>query len=305
MTPMVSWDGKENLQGLHNLIKLEKYLAGGLAFSSNQAAITACLELLGSRLRPISVIMPVNAPYDALMGVIRANARPVITDVDPISFQANVSQVIEALVDLPEAVVYLNRPGGLPVDKELLEAVQSVPTICDARVLPVEKDMLFTFNVYDISLLVGEGAVLYHKYEEQVTELKQIRADAKAELPEISSALAFNRLPQMSTYPDGSVYTQLIEKSEKSGIIGYNCSLPNPTYLIKVKDAQAVGQHFSKLGIQIGSGCLPVYKYPIARKRWTQEPNYPVAEALHKELVLLPNHENINKERLIEELWKI
>ncbi len=240
MTPFISWDGKENLQGQQHLTRLEKHLAGGLAFNSSQAAISASLEILGSRFQPISVIMPVNAPYDALMGVIHANARPVVTDINDFDFQADTDQVKEALEGLPEAVVYLNRPGGLPVNAGLLEAVQDVPTICDSRILPLEDEMLFTFNIYDLSVMVGEGAVLYSKNEEQLNDLKQVRADTKTELPEISSALAYQRQPQMRDLPDGSEYTELLDKSQKTGIIGYAGNTPLSTYLIRVNNAKLI-----------------------------------------------------------------
>ncbi len=93
-TPMVSWDGQENLQNHRHLKRFEEHAAQGIAFNSSQAAITACLEILGSRFQPISVIMPVNVSLDALNAVIRANARPIMTEVDEWTFQADHKQVV-------------------------------------------------------------------------------------------------------------------------------------------------------------------------------------------------------------------
>lgn len=301
--PAISWDGKEDLQQHAHLSKLEAALNNGIGFSSSQAGITTCLESLGSRFQPISVIMPVNAPYDALMGVIRSNARPIITTIDLHTFQSNVDQVKEALQSLPEAVVYLHRPGGLPVEPELLEAIQDVPTICDTRLLPVEADMKFTFNIYDISVMVGDGAFVYTKQSEIRSDLIQIRADSRTELSEVASALAFKRKVGMLTYPNGDEYSQLLDISGKSGILGFSGPIPNPTYLIQVEDAYKVRSKLYKKGIETAFGCIPVYKYPIARKRWTQEPNYLVAEQLHNQLVLLPNSGNINRSVILEEIW--
>lgn len=304
-TPMISWDGKENLQVHKYLVNLEEHMAGGLAFNSCQSAISACLETLGSRLQPISVIMPVNAPFDALMGVIRSNARPVITDLDPWTFQADAKQVAQALQDLPEAVVYLNRPGGMAVSPALLEAVQDVPTICDTRLMPLESDMLFTFNIYDLSLVCGEGAVMYAKDPDIKKDLIQVRADSKSELPEVCASFVYTRQPLMGDYPTGKYYRELLENSEKSGIIGFQGDLPQSTYLVKVKDAHAVMSRFNSIGLQLEYGCIPVYRYEIARKRFPVDLNYPVAEKLHKELVLLPNHEGIKRERFLEEIWNV
>jgi len=302
---MISWDGKESLQDHWRLHEYEKHMAGGIAFNSSQAAITACLEVLGSRFQPISVIMPVNVSYDALMGVIRANARPIVCDIDEWTLQANPEQVSSALKDAPEAIVLLNRPGGRLVDEKLLEVVQEVPTICDSRMLPLEEIMLFTFNVYDISVMVGSGAVVYLKNEEQASDLKQIRADSKVELSEVNAALAYKRQPLMSDYPDGSEYMELLDSVGKFGIIGISGNTPLPTFLIKVKDSKLILDYFAQRRVQLAYGSIPVYKYPIARKRWQQEPNYKIAEKMHGQLVLLPNHEGVNRARCLEEIWKV
>ena len=153
--------------------------------------------------------------------------------------------------------------------------------------------------------MVGEGAVLYSKNEEQLNDLKQVRADTKTELPEISSALAYQRQPQMRDLPDGSEYTELLDKSQKTGIIGYAGNTPLSTYLIRVNNAKLILTHFAQMGIQMSYGSIPVYKYPIARKRWVQEPNYPVAEQVFNQLVLLPNHEGVKKDKVLEAIWKL
>ncbi len=304
-TPMISWDGVENLQEQKYLRQFEQHMAGGIAFSSSQAAITACLEILGSRLQPISVIMPVNVAYDTLMGVIRSSARPIICDIDEWTFQADAKQVSEALQECPEAVVLLTRPGGMPVAPALLEAVQDVPTICDARMLPVETEMKCTFNVYDISVMVGEGAVLFVKDEVQIKDLKQVRADSKSELSEVCAALAYKRQPQMQGLPNGSAYAELLKNTSKSGIMGFAGDTPLPTYLIKVPDAKLILTHFAQKGMKLSYGSIPVYKYPIARQRWRQEPNYPIAEKVHSRLMLLPNNEGVKREAFLEIIWNV
>ncbi len=302
---ILSWDGKENLQEHKHLRQFEKSMAKAIAFNSSQAAVTACLEILGSRFQPISVIMPVNVPYDTLQGVIRANARPIITDIDEWTFQADAKQVAAALRDAPEAVVLLTRPGGMPIAGSLLEAVQDVPTICDSRILPVETEMVCTFNIYDMSVMVGEGSVVYTKNEDQIKDLKQIRADSKTELSEVAAALAYKRQPQMPTYPNGSKYSELLDNSSKSGIIGFAGNTPHPTYLIKVSNAAVVRNHFIKKGVEFSFGSIPVYKYPIARKRWRQEPNYKIAEKVLNQLLLLPNNEGVKRDAVLEEIWTV
>ena len=303
---MISWDGTEDLQTCKCLLAFERSMANAIAFNSSQAAIGACLEILGSRFQPISVILPVTVSQDTLQAVIRSNARPVVVDIDPWTFQADPEQVAECLQDLPEAVVLLTRPGGMPIAPKLLEAVLDVPTICDSRLLPTEVEMVCTYNIYDISVMVGEGAVVYTKNEDQIKDLKQIRADSKSELSEVSAALAYQRHPELSTFPTGSKYSEILDKSSNTGILGFAGDSPNSTFLIKVNNVQVVLNHFAKKhNLKFTHGAIPVYKYPIMRQRWQQEPNYPNAEKVHNQLMLLPNNEGVNHQALLDEIWDV
>lgn len=286
------------------LDKLDKAL-GGIVFDSSQSAITAALEVLGSRFQPISVVMPVTVTYDALMAVIRSNARPVVVDIDPDTLQADVSQVQECLESMEDAVVLLTRPAGLPVAPSLMEAVQDVPTIVDTRVLPTELEMFCTYNVYDMSPMLGKGAVVYAKNSDICKDLRVAREDAQTGMGEVLAALGYKRLPEISLLPRGLEYSELIDKSGKSGIVGYGGSAVLGSYLVRVSDANKAQQHLAKRGVQTAFGVVPVYKYEIARKRFPQELNYPIAEDLCTKFLLLPDHEDVPRDQILDALWNL
>lgn len=298
--PLYSWDGKENLVSDYHLNQLEKHLPPGIVFNTIQSAVSACLEILGSKYNPISVVLPVNITPDILAGVIQAGGRPVILDVDSNTFQIDTEQLKEALKELKDAVVCLTRPAGIPAPESLLETVQDVPTIGITNIPPVESNMRFTFNLYDLSLLCGEGAVVFQQDETQQKDLKIIQKNNDSGLSEVNSALVYKRLPLLLDYPTGEEYLKIIETFEKSDIIGYGSGTPNPVFLLQVKDVQPILGVLRTKGLLCSLGCIPVYKYEIAKKRWATEPNYPVAERLFKTLLLLPNHDGVNKRELLE-----
>lgn len=295
---MVSWDGQENLQGRNRLAKFDQAL-GGVVFSSTQAAITAALEVLGSRFQPISVVIPVTASYNTLMAVIRANARPIVVDIDKHTLQADPIQVREVLGDVEEAVVLLTRPGGLPITSELLEIVQDVPTIVTTDVLPTELDMLCTYSVYDMSMMLGNGSVVFTKTSEVLKDLKTVRTDSQTEMSEVLATLGYKRHPEMAFLPKGLEYGKLLNAVD-CNITGYGGNATSGTYLIEVSDAYRAYSVLAENGIQTALGVVPVYKYAIARKRFPQEPNYPVAEQLHTRFLLLPDHEDAPRARILD-----
>ena len=305
--PLVSWDGKENLQGIARTSLLEQTLQDRAAvFDSIQASIMACLESLGSRKQQTAVIMPVTAPLDALMGVIRAGAMPVLLDVSAVDLQLDRALLREALEALENAVVYLNIPGGLPVAPELVEALAAVPTcptIVDTRLPPVYMHFHGSYTIYDLSTLVGAGAVMLPRDPEQLDTLKILRNEAVAELPEVCAALAYKRLDNIQDIQDTSEYADLLETSSKSGIIGFRSAYPTPVFLAMVEDGKAVLSHIQSKNYQGAWGAVPLYFYPHVRERWQEEPEYPVAEKLAKEVILLPNHCGIDRTELLEEIY--
>lgn len=291
MEPLISWDSQEDLQGHDRCEQLEKNLKGqAVLFNSNQSAISACLELMGSRVGELFCVMPVTAPKDAVQGVIRAGAMPILLDISPADLQLATEPVVELLESVPNAVVYLTRPGGLPIRPELLEAVQEVPTIIDSRLPPVERTFLGTFNLYDLSGMIGQGSLLYHHDTEKVNELKIIRDMSNTHVPELLVGLFVRRWREIGKLKDTSQYTELLEISNESGIIGYKSVTPTYTFLAMVSDAGGALEALNTQGYKAELGLIPVYTYADMRKRWKEEPDYPVAESLKNKVLLLPNH---------------
>lgn len=300
---VISWDGIEAISGRQHLAELEANWPTGVVYSSCQSAIEACMALFGSKYQEVTAILPVNAPYDAVMAFINANARTVLLDIKEEDLQLNTEQLKEALSTFKNPLVYLTQPGGLNVRRDIWESVLQVPTICDSRMMPVETQFKFTFNIYDLTALCGEGAVVFHKYEEQLQDLKQARILHGSSLSELACTKVSSRLPEMHKYPNcAGYYTELDGKH-----IGpfQNPYIPTPTCLLFVRDAKKAINRLTNLGIPATYGSVPVYKYSDVRKRWKSLPDYPVAEKLANKLIMVPNHPLVDRERIVRELCHV
>jgi len=79
-----------------------------------------------------------------------------------------------------------------------------------------------------------------------------------------------------------------------------------PYYLVRVKDAQAAMVHLQSFQFECKLGVFPLHMLPELRPRWQEEPEYPVAEKLHGEVLALSTspaalgHEDDIMERLFE-----
>jgi len=311
MLPLISWDGEENLQGHIRSLAVEERLGDrALTFSSCQTAIMSCLEVLGSRLAPITVIMPVTAPVDALMGVIKAGGNPILLDINQVSLQMDVNQLTEILQDLDEyekdqevkrsVVVYLNRPGGMSLDTCLVDCLQDYITVVDTRLPPCESYATGTFSIYDLSVLSGQGAVVFHNTDQVFEDLKVVREENHFELPEVLSALVYKRLPELkNTVPTDREYVENIKKYD---IIGFSSISNSPFFWVYVKNAKNILEKMKEKGVDVRLGLVPLYKYVNVKKRLNKDPAYPVAERLHNHILVLPNNQKINKRGILEDI---
>jgi hypothetical protein len=294
-----SWSGSDDLSGTQQRDTLDSRLSG-VSFCTTQAAVTACLETLGSRYKSISCVLPVSVPYAVFMGVIRSGARPIVIDIDYETLGPNESQLREVRDTLKDLVAIVIRPGGVDLSLNVLGILQDVPTICVNDHLPVESKMSHMFTVYDMSVMAGSGAVVYHNEKTVVQDLKQLRHDSAASLPELVSALVNKRLSELEGYSTGDEYRRILTYKQFSGLQGLSPALQSPVFLARAPYAFEIPEDLESL---VKPGIVPVYTYPVAKKRWPKDPFYPEAEKASKELILLPNHSKIDKEGLVEKLW--
>ena len=161
-----------------------------VVFNSVQNAVQACMEMLGTRTSTVSVMLPVTTPVDAMSGVMRGGAQPIILDLDEDTLQMDHKQVLEVLQELKDgAVMLLSRSVDKGPTKELREATEEYPCIFLNDFTPHPQDNHWgDFNIYDLSPWIGCGAVIRTNLEEQLKDLKIVRGGVLglgAELPEV------------------------------------------------------------------------------------------------------------------------
>lgn len=296
--------GEEDWFSLKHLSALEMYIAGKHTCATNtvQTAVQACLELLGTRTDVVPVILPVTAPPDTLAAVLRSGAHPLLLDIEEETLQLDPEQLKDAIDMLEEdervPIVLLNRPFGQPVRPELLEAVADLPSICDSRLLPhpelEEDDLPCSFNIFDLTPICGSGAVIVHPFVTQVQHLKEVRNGSMGLSGALSEQQAKHALAVLKSFP---LQVKLYEESLNQ-LMAYGLEVMGPSkwpapLWLKVPNARLVVAHLASYGIDSAVGLSPLYNLEEVKRRYKEDPEYPVAEMLENSFVCIPTHQKV------------
>lgn len=308
MLPFDSWDGKNDFSSTADQTRLEQHFGpAAVAFGTYQAAISAVLEVLGSRTHLIPVIMPVTASPDTIAATLRAGGDPLLLDIRPQTLQMDPEELRMVLGEVKAAVVILTRPAGQPVDPELLTAVGENPTILDSRLLPhagidtdTTSDCVCTFNVFDLSPIAGSGAIVVHKFAETVRELKLVRNGILGLSSNLNGALAAHTLRCLKDDPGlvkrraaqtrvAEAYVKLLNEHY---VFPFDQSPEWPYFIVRVDNADKVIAHLRE-HVEIVKPVFPLHMLSDINRRWVDKPSYPVAEGLWQKLIALPTHRGV------------
>lgn len=294
-----AWHSQEHLLALESFLGKEYTCAT----ANVQSAVQACLELLGTRSVVVPVILPVTAPPDTLAGVLRAGAHPLLLDIDEDNLQIDADQLKEAIETLVAEentpIVLFNRPFGNPIEDELLELVQELPTIMDSRLLPSSyldiHDLACVFNIFDLTTVCGAGAVIIHKFPAQIQQLKQVRSGPmglSAALPELLAEEALKKLEDFAVR--ANEYDKALEVFDNQYPVcgfGYNPGL----VWLEVPDAVQLGSELIKEGVETALGVVPLYILEEVKSRFSEDPSYPVVSSLINNYLCVPADEEACK----------
>jgi dTDP-4-amino-4,6-dideoxygalactose transaminase len=296
--------GEEDWFSLKHLSALEMYIAGKHTCATNtvQTAVQACLELLGTRTDVVPVIMPVTAPPDTLAAVLRSGAHPLLLDIEEETLQVDPEQLRDAISMLAEEervpIVLLNRPFGQPVLPELLEAIADLPSVCDSRLIPhselEEDDLPCSFSIFDLTPICGSGAIIVHPFVTQVKQLKEVRNGPMGLSGALSEQQAKHAVAVLKSFP---LQVKLYEESLNQ-LMSYGLDVMGPSkwpapLWLKVPNARLIVAHLASYGIASAVGLYPLYGLEEVRRRYTEEPEYPVAEKLENSFVCIPTHQKV------------
>lgn len=196
-------------------------------------------------------------------------------------------------------VVLFNRPFRMPVREVLLELVADYPSIVDSRVIPHENlsgpDIPCTFNVFDLSTICGAGALTIHGFPEQVEQLKLVRSGPMGLAGDLPELLAEKAVNSMLNYP--IVQKEYWEEVEK--FIGTEHQVMGPStepgvVWLKVDNARRKVATLKSYSVEAVVGLAPLYELEEVRRRYQEEPEYPITKALENSFVCF-NWKDIDK----------
>lgn len=284
----------------HWVNELENSLAKGycVAFNSVQSAVQGCLELLGTRETGLVVIMSVTAGPDEMAAVLRSGANPILLDIEEEYLQINPETLKEVLPVLEEdgivPIMLLDKPVGDEINPAILAEIQDLPSISVYRGFTnqkMDKDYFScAFNIIDFTDMVGGGAVIFHSYPEQIKHLKLIRSGIMGMGANMPEGLAQGASVLLNNPLDTEAYADILDKYVKSDLeLSKTTKFPSLIW-VKVKDAKLTATHLKSYGIDVQVAMCPLYELDEIRKRFQQDPDYPVAEKLKNQYICVPTH---------------
>lgn len=264
-------------------------------FSSHQAGIAACLEVLGTKQSEIPVILPVTSSGPVISAVLRAEGNPILLDIRPDTLQMDPENLRSVLAEVEVAVVILGTPLGRPVDPALLELTKNEVTILDSTIYcdPTAYSKC-SFNVFDMASYCGSGTLVIHKYKEQVSLLKRIRSGLLGMEADISETLANNVILYLEAESTASPSLDEIRAKARDQYKNTFTLLESPTMCaISVPSAARVYTYLKDAGYELNLPVQALNLHPDMKNRWIEPPSYPVAEEFHDKIVALPTHAGI------------
>lgn len=282
---------------------------GALLFSTSTLAHQAVCESLGSRARDLPVVMSVASPPQAIAGVLRAGAQPLLLDISLDTLQMSPEQLQEVLPEIGSALVYLYAPGSLPVDSRLLDITKQYPTLyCAGLPFDAAEQSVATFNILSFEELTGSGVLLAHGFEDQVSALKKIRSGLLGLDAGVPNALAAEIRAAIASF-------ETVNTTRTQVISAYSTALDKRLeevftpdfFTVKVKNASVCVAHLHDHGIQAVHTVCPLHQHKDLSKRWIETPEYPQAEEAFKTFLSLPTNAGVRgmEKNIIEILLEV
>jgi len=276
-------------------------------FSSKQLAVQSCIELLGARAGEIAVVSPITTDEETISAILRSGAQPVLLDIEPEHLQLHPG-LLKELMDEAEIVpaVVIDLPCGQELHPELLEVVKDLPTVIISDRVPQNGETLVgSFRIYTFDSLIGTGAVVFHKYEDQIRELKLLRDGIfghHAKLPDVLAPLIKHRWPKKFTHTN---YSQLLTKAGLDDIILFS-NIRGTDFAVKVPNARVMSVLINDdVEIACELGVNPLHRIEEFAERFVSDtPPFANAEKLENSILFLPTDDEGDTERQIVEILK-
>lgn len=300
----------------------------GIAVCNGSMALDAALAALGLQ-EGDEVIMPTFTIISCAAAVVRAGAKPVLVDSDPLTWNMDVSRIEERITPRTKAIMVVHI-YGLPVDMEpVMELARQyrLHVIEDAAQMHGQTykqapcgsfGSLSTFSFYpNKHVTTGEGGMIVTDDDELAERCRSLRnlcfqpqrrfvheeLGWNLRMTNLQAALGLAQLERLDEFVDrkremGRRYMQLLSKMP-----GLELALPSTAYaeniywifglILKEEvpvDAEGMMRRLADLGIGTRPFFWPMHEQPVFRKMGLfHGERYPVAERLARRGFYIPS----------------
>lgn len=306
-----------------------------VAVNSGTAAIHAALFAAGVRegdeviTTPFSFIATINP-------ILMLGAKPVLVDIDPVTYNINVDKIEEAITDKTKAIIPVHLYGQ-PCDWKKLSEIASkhdlkiVEDACQAIGATYDSQKTGSlgnagcFSLYATkNIMCGEGGVVTTNDEEYAKAMKRYRQHGmdgpyqyhhlgyNYRITDLQAAIAVEQLKKVDVFTERRQYNAEYLNSELSNIKGLvlPVTAPNRThvyhqYTIRITDDFALSRDEFVAALRAaGVGAGVYYPKPlhliehIAQVTGYKEGDFAETERAAKQVLSLPIHPQVSDEDL-------
>lgn len=305
-----------------------------LAVNSGTAAIHAALYAAGVRegdeviTTPYSFIATINP-------ILMLGARPVLVDIDPQTFNIDVSKIEAAVAPKTKAIVPVDLYGQPCEWDELRELANKyslaiVEDACQAvgadykGVKAGALGDLGCFSLYATkNIMCGEGGIVTTNSDEQAAAIRSFRQHGMVapyeyadlgynyRMSDLQAAIAVEQLKKVDAFTARRQHVAEGLNRELSGVKGIKLPSVSPNrshvyhqYTIVLTDEAAVSRQEFTAGLAergVGSGIYypkPLHVYPHIANLGYKTGDFPVAEDLAARVVSLPVHPKVSDDNI-------
>lgn len=300
----------------------------GIAVSNGTAAIDAAVEALGIQ-GGDEVIMPAFTIISCVAHMVRAGAKPVLVDSDPVTWNMDVNQIAEKITPRTKAIMVVHI-YGLPVDMDpILElaAKHGLKIIEDAAEVHGQTYKgkpcgsfgdISTFSFYpNKHITTGEGGMVVSNDDHLADECRSLRnlcfqpqkrfvherLGWNLRMTNLQAALGLAQLERLDEFVArkrkmGKRYSELL-----AGVAGIQLPLSQTEYAENIYwvygmvlddgiefDAEGAMRRLAELGIGTRPFFCPMHWQPVLQRMGLFEgESYPVAERLYRRGFYVPS----------------
>lgn len=311
----------------------------GVAVSNGSVAIDAAIVGLGIG-EGDEVIMPTFTIISCAAAVVRAGAKPILVDSDPLTFNMNVGEIEEKITDRTKAIMVVHI-YGFPVDMDpVLDIAQK------HRLFVIEDSAEMHGQYYydrpcgsfgDISTLsfypnkhitTGEGGMILTNNSELAEKCRSLRnlcfkpeqrfvhdeIGWNLRMTNLQAAIGVAQLERLDEFvvrkrQIGKLYTELLSDVEEIQLPIKEMSFAKNiywVYSIVLKEtckynAREIAQKLASKGVATRPFFWPMHEQPVfIKKGWYQNEKYPVAENIARKGFYLPSGLGLTDDQIVE-----